>query len=206
MRQKFIFTAAGLGDLIKGRLYRLVPEKENQSNGTSEGEGHELTLPLFGTLGERSGVRLSNAIGRNIIIPLVIRGNGQSITLPEAVVSVNRKKRIVKTEIVGGSGTVKEFVGDDDTNIDITVGVVATDGQSILDEYPEDAMYDLIDVLEATRLEVWSPFLQLFDIDGGTFGVVVESYSVTQSTHTNRQVVQIRAVSDADYVIYNEES
>ena len=41
--------------------------------------------------------------------------------------------------------------------------------------------------------------IQLFDLDGGDFGIVVKSYIVHQDTHLNRQVFEIQAVSDYDY-------
>ena len=52
---------------------------------------------------------------------------------------------------------------------------------------------------EPERLDIVSPFLERFDLDGGDFGIVVESYSVKQDTASNRQVVEITAVSDYDY-------
>jgi hypothetical protein len=199
MEQKFIFSVAGLGDILKSRVYRLVAEDGKDFQG--------LTQPLYGSIaGNGAPASLSEVVGRNIIVPLVLRANGQMLQLPEAVVSITKKKRIVSTTVVGGQGTVKEYVGDDDMSIDITVGVVAVDGQRILDEYPEDAMYTLIDILDARVVEVWSPFLQLFDLDGGEFKMVVTDYTVLQSTHTNRQAVSIQAVSDFDYMIFNEES
>jgi hypothetical protein len=118
-----------------------------------------------------------------------------------------KRKRIVSTAVVGGSGTVKEFIGDDDMSIDITVGIVATDGAgNIIDEYPENEVYRLIDLLDAKTIDIYSPFLDLFDLDGGMFKIVVTDYGVTQSTHTNRQVVTINALSDYDYTIYYEEN
>jgi hypothetical protein len=47
---------------------------------------------------------------------------------------------------------------------------------------------------------------RLFEIDGGSMKIVVEEYSITQATHTNRQAVAIKAVSDWDYTIFYEEN
>jgi hypothetical protein len=209
MKQKFIFSAAGLGDVVKGKLYRLVPEQQQQqASEQGMGEYKAVPAPLYGTLsGKDASVRLGEMLGKNIICALTLRANGLQMTIPEAIVNIVKRKRIVTTAIVGGSGTVKEFIGDDDMSIDITVGIVATDGTgNIIDEYPENEVYRLIDLLDAKTIDIYSPFLDLFDLDGGMFKIVVTDYSVTQSTHTNRQVVTVNALSDYDYTIYYEEN
>jgi hypothetical protein len=208
MKQKLIFSAAGLGDVVKGKLYRLAPEKETPQ-GSAHSDFHALAAPLFGTLSgspQASGVRLREMLGRNIICAVTLRVNNRLLPLQEAIVTVSKQKNIVSTQVVGGHGTVKEFISDGDMNIAIVAGILATDENGmILDEYPEDRMRDLIEFLDAPRMEIASPWLSLFDMNGGLYAIVVTDYSLQQSTHMNRQVITINALSDYDYTIYYEE-
>lgn len=146
--------------------------------------------------------------GQNLIVPLTIKGRTDEMYFPEAVVTVSRSRNIVATSIIGGKGTVKEFVTDGDVDLSITLAMVSTsddgdyDGHLLAynDIYPGKGVERLRKLLdEPNRLDVVSDFLKLFDLDGGDFGIVVKSYSLNQETHTNRQVVSIQAVSDYDY-------
>jgi hypothetical protein len=132
----------------------------------------------------------------------------QPLYIPEALVSITKKKTIVSTVVVGGKGTVKEFIADNDMEIEITLGIVAVDdANTILDEYPAEDLHRLMNILDSHKgIEAWSPFLELFDLDGGYFKMVVTGYKIVQSTHTNRQVVSISGVSDYDYTIFYEEA
>lgn len=72
------------------------------------------------------------------------------------------------------------------------------DRNELIDQYPEQAMSMLRKVLETdTALEVGSAFLDIFEISR----IVVTNFSVKQMTYANRQVVEITALSDSDYVI-----
>lgn len=146
--------------------------------------------------------------GKDFIVPLTIKGKNDQMHFPEAVVSVSRDRNIVATPVLNGKGTVKEMITDGDLKVSISLAVVSTskdgdyDGHStrIYDTYPYkgvERMRKLLD--EPERLDIVSPFLERFDLDGGDFGIVVESYSVKQDTASNRQVVEITAVSDYDY-------
>jgi hypothetical protein len=168
--------------------------------------------PLVGTVAGNAttGIALEEMLGKNIIVPIALRAGGAKeppLYIPEAIVSIRKRKNIVSTMVVGGSGTIKEFISDEDMDIEITAGVVATDiANTIIDEYPEQNLHKLMNILDSKKgIEVWSPFLELFDLDGGYFKMVVEEYSMVQSTHTNRQQVSIKAVSDYDYTIFSEE-
>ena len=146
--------------------------------------------------------------GRDFIVPLTIKGKNDQMYFPEAVVSVSRDRNIVATPVLNGKGTVKEMITDGDLKVSISLAVVSTskegdyDGHStrIYDTYPYKGVERLRKLLdEPERLDIVSPFLERFDLDGGDFGIVVESYSVKQDTSSNRQVVEITALSDYDY-------
>jgi hypothetical protein len=197
--------------MFKHLLYRLVPvdikDSPDKSSQTASYPG--AMVPMAGTLSinEPAGMALGEMLGKDVICSLSMSAGGKVIHIAEAIVNITKKKYIVSTRIVGGAGTVKEFIGEDDMAVDIVLGIAATDELgNIIDEYPEAQMRDLIEMLDMTRIDVYSPFLELFDLDGGLLKLVVTDYSVSQSTHTNRQAVSINAITDYDYVIFEQES
>jgi hypothetical protein len=183
------FVASGIGNVVKANVYPLARPSA-------------LKAPV---------VYPSGYMGKFVTIPIVLRSQktGKELSIPEALVTLTRKKKIVSTQVVGGNGTVKEFISDDDMDVTIVLGIVATDEDgNIIDEYPEAGIRDLREILdERNSIDITSDFLKLFDIDGGSdCRIVVTDYSMTQETHSNRQVVNITALSDYDYTIYSEES
>lgn len=146
--------------------------------------------------------------GRDLIVPLTLKGSRDTLRFQEAVVNVNRNRNIVATPVLNGRGTVKEMITDGDLDLTITLAVVSGskdgdfDGTSTesYDVYPYNGVKRLRKLLdEPERLDVVSDFLKLFDLDGGELGIVVKSYTVHQDTHLNRQVFEIQALSDYDY-------
>ena len=146
--------------------------------------------------------------GRDILVPVTIKGSKDMMSFPEAVVNVSRSRTIVATPVLNGKGTVKEMITDGDLDLTLTVAVVSStaegdfDNASVeaYDTYPYNGVERLRNWLDAPeRLDVVSDFLKLFDLDGGELGIVVNRYSVNQDTHLNRQVFTIQAVSDYDY-------
>lgn len=146
--------------------------------------------------------------GRDLIVPLTLKGSRDTLRFQEAVVNVSRSRNIVATPVLNGRGTVKEMITDSDLDLTITLAVVSGskdgdfDGTSTesYDVYPYNGVERLRKLLdEPERLDVVSDFLKLFDLDGGELGIVVKSYTVHQDTHLNRQVFEIQALSDYDY-------
>lgn len=146
--------------------------------------------------------------GRDLVVPLTLKGSRDTLRFPEAVVNVSRSRNIVATPVLNGRGTVKEMITDGDLDLTITLAVVSGsaegdfDGTSTesYDVYPYNGVERLRKLLdEPERLDVVSDFLKLFDLDGGELGIVVKSYTVHQDTHLNRQVFEIQALSDYDY-------
>ena len=146
--------------------------------------------------------------GRDLIVPLTLKGSRDTLRFQEAVVNVSRSRNIVATPVLNGRGTVKEMITDGDLDLTITLAVVSGskdgdfDGTSTesYDVYPYNGVERLRKLLdEPDRLDVVSDFLKLFDLDGGELGIVVKSYTVHQDTHLNRQVFEIQALSDYDY-------
>lgn len=152
--------------------------------------------------------------GRNLIVPITIKGKNDNITLPEAVVNISKSRNIVATPVLNGKGTVKEMITEGDLELSISVAVVSSTDDGEYDEemtahqdvYPYKGVERLRKLLdEEGRLDIVSDFLQLFDLDGGDLGIVVKSYRVEQQTYANRQVFEIEAISDYDYNLLIEE-
>lgn len=156
----------------------------------------------------------TDLFGTDIIVPISIKLDNETMFFPEAVVNISRERNIVATPVLNGKGTVKEMVTSGDLNLSISLAIVSTsedgdyDGHSqrYYDTYPYKGVERLRKMLdEPRRLDIVSDFLKLFDLDGGDFGIVVKSYSVNQETATNRQVFEISAVSDYDYNLLIEQ-
>jgi hypothetical protein len=152
--------------------------------------------------------------GRDIVVPLTIKGKTDQIYLPEAVVNISRERNIVATPVLNGKGTVKEMITDGDLSLSISVAIMSNSDDGKYDEnlsvfndlYPYKGVERFRQLLEEpNRLDIVSDFLKLFDLDGGDLGIVVKSYSVNQETHLNRQVFEIQAISDYDYNLLIEE-
>ena len=115
---------------------------------------------------------------------------------------MTKNKKIVETEIVGRSGTIKEYISNGEYQISLEVGLQGTDGVVISDEYPEESIRTLRKFLELDKaFEVYSDFLDIWDISK----VVVKDFSLTQQTDSNYQTLTIKLVSDEDYEIVGTE-
>lgn len=207
-------VAVGVAHQAKGILYRFKPDLDNTKDfggkdtdyqfSTSEGwtmpsDPHGGTLV---SLAEEKTEQTSDYwLGRNTLTDLVITVPDKGLlVINDAIVNVSKQKEIVKTVLIGRKGgTVKEYICDGDYQISITVGLVAVDAENKqIDQYPETALGVLREVLDLDRaLEVSSAFLDLFDVHK----MVVTGFSAKQATHSNRQGVEITAVSDTDYII-----
>jgi hypothetical protein len=103
--------------------------------------------------------------------PTNIQGHDISfpdIDLKTALISVSQNKRIVKTDVQGRDGKIKEYIGMDDYQVDITGALTGENNVR-----PINDMLDLKKILDAPiEISVECPFLNQF----GIFNVVVESY------------------------------
>ena len=152
-------------------------------------------------------------VGDSYTVELTLKGaSGDEMYFPEAVVTLTRDRNIVATPVLDGRGTVKEMVSWGDVQLSMALSVVSTtaDGDYTATEQGVCKQYDVYPYVgvrrlrnlldESNRLYITSKFLEPFDLDGDTdYGIVVKSYSLLQETQTNRQVVEIQAMSDYDY-------
>lgn len=195
----FAFIAAGIARRARLALSKLTPSQVNAETPSWEGHGGtpktvELTVPITDRGYWES---------RYVLTELTLRKeDGGTLVMNDAVVSVAREKHIVRTTLVGLNGTVKEYISAGDYDISITVGIVAVRDGQIVDEYPEEGIRKVREFLDENRaIEVSSVFFDLFGIDR----LVVTRFSLTQETGSNRQTIDVRALSDEDYVIKNDE-
>ena len=194
-------AAASWGQYLAKNLVRFKQGRQGEAPNW-EGRGEAISESGAGVpLTDRSWWE-----GRFVLCPVHLRAQTESgtveVELVDAVAAVSRERRIVSTALAGRDGTVKEYINEGDWSVSLVVGVQATEGGRITDEYPTEALRELRKILEVKdRIEVASEFLKIFDITH----IVVKSYSATQTTEQNYQAVSISAVSDEAVEIYSNE-
>ena len=120
------------------------------------------------------------------------------VLIDSAIISVNKRKHIVKTHINSRSGSRKEYISDRDYQVTIN-GVLSTDRPT---NYPTDDFTALKEVLDSNKpIEVVSPHLDRFGISQ----LVIESMSFPQEAGVyNAQKFTIKAIShDPEDVFIN---
>lgn len=196
----FEFVAAGVARRARVALARLKPSQVNREVPSWDGHGGtpetvQATVPLT----DRSYWE-----SRYVLTELTLRKeDGETLTVNDAVVTVTQEKHIVRTTLVGLNGTIKEYISSGDYDISISVGIVAVDPEGrIVDEYPEEGIRKVREFLDENKaVEVASVFLSIFGIER----MVVTRFSLRQETASSRQTIEIRALSDDDYIIRSEE-
>lgn len=196
----FEFVAAGAARRARVALARLTPSQVNREVPSWDGHGGtpetvQATVPLT----DRSYWE-----SRYVLTELTLRKeDGETLVVNDAVVTVTQEKHIVRTTLVGLNGTIKEYISSGDYDISISVGIVAVDSEGhIVDEYPEEGVRKVREFLDENKaVEVASVFMSIFGIER----MVVTRFSLRQETASSRQTVEIRALSDDDYIIRSEE-
>ena len=187
------FIASGVAIQAKGLAYRLRPNKGRDAQKNEGGSAINKAEEKWSGSGDYW-------LGRTALTDMVVKVPGEGLLLiNDATVNVSLQKEVVKTALVGSAGTIKEYITDGDYQLSISVGIVAVDDEGrICDQYPERAVAQLREIMERPEaLEVSSAFLDLFGISH----IVVTGFSAKQMTHSNRQVIEITALSDTEYVI-----
>lgn len=191
----FAFIASGIAIQQKARLYGMSADRTNSQQPSWDGRGGELTITeLTPPVTDKSYWE-----GRYALTEIELRKlDGTKLAINDATVNISLKKEIVKTALVGLDGTIKEYINNGDYDIRINVGIVATEGGRIIDEYPAEGVRMVRDFLHVNEaLELQSTFFELFEINR----IVITDYSLKQETASNRQVLDIKALSDRDYQI-----
>lgn len=104
---------------------------------------------------------------------ILIEAVGEDIYLETVLITFDQPFDIIKTQIQGGRGRVKEYIGADDAKIVITGSITAPNGV-----YPRDKVNALKQWLDApVSKQVTSWWLEMLDI----YNIVVDSYSIPQT-------------------------
>lgn len=142
-----------------------------------------------------------SALGTPVVIDLLFQSvtytdfiRNRKVTTDElrlqtVLCAVSRASIIIKTQIQGRSGTVKEYISKDDYSISINGIIVGENGQ-----YPEAEALALQRIAEApVPIPIVSRFLNALEI----YNVVVEDYSMPQTAGgISKQDFTIMAISD----------
>jgi len=115
--------------------------------------------------------------------------NFDSITYEAVLLNVSQAKKIIKTEIQGRDGTVKEYIGMDDYQVTINGIITGPNGK-----YPYEDVRALKDLLDAPiPIVVICQFLQNLDVHT----IVIENYELPrQEGGYSYQQFSITAISD----------
>lgn len=191
----YAFVAATAATHLKGRLYRFEPSRTGESP-TWDGHGEPITASAVpAPITDKSWWA-----DRYALCCLTLRReDGDTLTLPDAVVSISRARSIVMTQMVGMDGTVKEYIGEEDYRLNIAIGVAATENGVLVDAYPEEGLRRLRQFFDVKEpIACHSALLDIFGISR----IVIKEYSLTGATESNYQTVSVGALSDEPYNVY----
>lgn len=191
----FEFVAANTAHRRNVKLVQLKSPTFTESGNSAENPDGELeTMNLTLPVTDQSYWE-----GRYVLTRLILqKEDGEKLEINDATVSVSREKHIVSTTLVGLDGTIKEYICNGDYSITITVGIVAVRNGQVIDEYPLEGIAKVRRFLEENKsILIWSTFFSIFNIHR----IVITGFTIQQDTFSNRQTIEIKAVSDEDYVI-----
>lgn len=129
--------------------------------------------------------------------PIILKYKNTQISLPVTLCTASQAKKIIKTEIPGKDGTVKEYIGMDDYNVQINGILTAANGQS-----PMDQVITLKRILDAkdpiNPIEVINKYLNDLDI----FCLVIVDYTLDQKPGGySKQDFTINAISETPIIL-----
>jgi hypothetical protein len=172
---------------------------ENVQITQSPKENYKIPQPNYT---QDAAVSISATLGTIVLSDLTFHSQtyqddlGNSFTFPDIVLqtvllSVNQSKNIVKTQIQGRNGSIKEYISLGDYMVTINAIICGPNGV-----YPKSDMKDLITMLNCNQaISVTSWYLMQF----GIFSIVIETYDINQDEgQYSRQTVSISASSDRE--------
>lgn len=140
-----------------------------------------LGTPVVADITFLGGTYTDDETGREITFP--------TLTLQTVLITASQPKRIIKTDIQGRNGTVKEYIGMDDWQI--TIDGLLTGPNGI---FPIEDMSDLRDIFKAPiTIPIVSRYLQMLEI----FSIVVQDYNFSQEPGGySKQGFTLNCISD----------
>lgn len=129
----------------------------------------------------------ANPTGQNNLSPT--SGSAYYMNLESIIIQVNQSIRVIKTEIQGRNGTIKEYIGADDMQISVNGIITGKNGV-----YPKNEVIRLKEWLDAPVAKgVTAWWLNNLGVNN----IVIESYSIPQTRGGySYQVFSFNAVSD----------
>lgn len=94
-------------------------------------------------------LRKKDALGRWYFLPVILEHEGKEYEIPNAVIRISGKKKIVETDMIGRKGSVKELISIDDYEITVSGIIVA-------DDFPEEGIMEineLYNINESVKLK-----------------------------------------------------
>lgn len=129
-------------------------------------------------------------------LPVQIGG----VMIPHAVLSLSQSKIIVKTQMPGVNGSVKELISLDDINLTI-VGVIVADDPN----YPEQKMVELKELWAKNEaLEIISVVTDIMMPTSDTKIVITDITLDPVAGYENIQTFSITAISDTQLILTEE--
>jgi len=118
--------------------YEVDPANGDNENSSDEHGIYEMppTEPKAELSPQGLLLRRQSALGRWYFMPVSIVYTGGEVEIPNAIIKITCEKTIIKTPLVGLQGTVKEFIGINDYNINIT-------GTAVDQDWPESQIVGL---------------------------------------------------------------
>jgi len=178
---------------LKTKYYNTqINEEEQDENTPDPGVTSYLGTPVFAQLLFIPG-KYKDVKGEEVLYGEILKNdyNNENFVVNTVLIDVSQQKQIIKTNIQGVAGTVKEYISKGDYQVTIRGALVSESSV----RYPEEEVTQLTEYLEAeTSIGVASRFLDdIFNIQN----IVVESFSFPQVEGTqNVQLFEVSAVSD----------
>tara|TARA_R110002074_G_scaffold31540_2_gene88553 strand:- start:6817 stop:7464 length:648 start_codon:yes stop_codon:yes gene_type:complete len=178
---------------LKAKYYNTkINEEEQDENTPDPPVTSYLGTPVFAQLLFIPG-KYKDVKGEEVVYGEIFKNddNEENFVINTVLIDVSQQKQIIKTNIQGVSGTVKEYISKGDYQVTIRGALVSESSV----RYPEEEVTQLTEYLEAeTSIGVASRFLDdIFNIQN----IVVESFSFPQVEGTqNVQLFEVSAVSD----------
>ncbi len=117
-----------------------------------------------------------------------VEGTSGDLLLDSAIVNINRKRRVVVTELQGYDHSVKEFINNGDWSIEVT-GVLANKGVG----YPKSKVTEMNSFMQAKQA---IPIIHEVLNKLGIYSIVVTDYSFPNTPFQNIQAYSFSALSD----------
>lgn len=132
------------GIIYPGAFFPDKPARYQNSGYEYPGEATEKAYSDLGSM-----LRKKDAQGRWYFMPVVLEHKGGEYEIPNAVISINGKKTVVETAMIGRKGTVKELISVDDYEINIA-------GVALDSDFPDQQiarLNELYNINEAVTLK-----------------------------------------------------